>query len=272
MVQRAHSELETGVAFLDNLGDAPKVTFFGSARIGSDHPAAVLARSCATAFAAHGWFCISGGGPGVMEATAVGAGPEFAVGIGIELAGEEVNDAIDVRNRFADTAYFFTRKVLLTRSSTAFVALPGGIGTLDEVFEVLNLLLTGKTQPAPLVLLDVPGGTYWSTVVSFLESELVAGGYVRSDLSDCFQLASSVDEVLSAVTGFHQTFASCHYDGRLAHIRMRSPLTSSQRDILTASGLPIDVLGELPEFDVSLPDRAYPTLRRLLTQLSQADR
>ena len=126
--------------------DKAKVTVFGSARTKADDPLYEMARAFGEATAARGWMTVSGAGPGIMEASAKGSGKDNTLGVNIELPFEQgANEFIDVDEMHVAMKFFFTRKVAMTRASHAFVAFPGGVGTMDELFEILTLVHTGKT-------------------------------------------------------------------------------------------------------------------------------
>ena len=152
-------DLTVALSALDELLDASllfapwrsraKVTVFGSARTSPDNPLFVMARELSAAMTQRGWMTITGAGGGIMEASSEGAGRENTLGVNFKLPFEQgSNPFIDVENNLVSMKYFFTRKVAMTRESQAFVAFPGGLGTLDEAFEILTLLHTGKTDPA----------------------------------------------------------------------------------------------------------------------------
>ena len=139
-----------------------KVTIFGSARTLPDHPAYGRARDLAASMAGADWMVVTGAGPGIMAAGMEGAGRDKSIGVNIRLPFEQgANTFIAQDPKLVEMRYFFTRKLMLIKESDAYVVLPGGFGTLDEGFELLTLLQTGKAEPAPVVLLDVPGGSYW---------------------------------------------------------------------------------------------------------------
>jgi uncharacterized protein (TIGR00730 family) len=143
---------------------ARKASIFGSARTHPDDPLYEQTRTLAAALASRGWMVVTGAGPGIMAAGIEGAGPENAFGVSIRLPFEASTTAFLADDpKLVNFQYFFTRKLAFVKESDAFVLLPGGFGTLDEAFETLTLLQTGKAQPAPVILLDVPGGTYWSS-------------------------------------------------------------------------------------------------------------
>src|SRR6266511_5209398 len=152
-----------------------KVAIFGSARTEPDDPLYDQARRLAAALAERDWMVITGAGPGIMEAGLEGAGPEQSFGVSIRLPFEATTSQFIAGDpKLINFRYFFTRKLSFVKESHGFVLLPGGFGTLDEAFELLTLVQTGKTQPAPIVLLDVPDGTYWQSWKRFVEDELMA--------------------------------------------------------------------------------------------------
>ena len=122
------------------------------------------------------------------------------------------------------TKYFFTRKLLFLKESSGVVLFPGGFGTMDEAFEVLTLLQTGKTHPFPVVLVDEPGGTYWATWRRFLEKNLLKSGLISAEDLSLFRITSSVEEAVREICGFYRVFHSMRYAGRDLVIRIREPL------------------------------------------------
>jgi uncharacterized protein (TIGR00730 family) len=157
----------------------PCVTVFGSARFGEDHPAYALGREVGGRLTGLGFTVMTGGGPGLMEAANRGAREAGgrSVGCNIELPTEQAPNAY--LDHVVTCRYFFTRKVLLLKYSYAFVVLPGGIGTVDELFEALTLIQTGKIEHFPVVLV---GTAYWQPLVGMLEHMAAAGTVHRADL------------------------------------------------------------------------------------------
>ena len=139
-----------------------KVTVFGSARTPRSAPAYQAAEQLGKAMAENGWFVVTGAATGIMEAGHRGAGRGRSMGINIMLPFEQsANEIIPGDEKLVTMKYFFTRKLMFVKECDAVVCLPGGFGTLDEAFEVLTLLQTGKRELMPLVFLDAPGGSYW---------------------------------------------------------------------------------------------------------------
>jgi uncharacterized protein (TIGR00730 family) len=201
---------------------ARKVAIFGSARTRPDDPLYLQTRELAAAVAARDWMVVTGAGPGIMEAGIEGAGPDQAFGVSIKLPFETTTAQFDDADpKLINFRYFFTRKLEFVKESDAFALLPGGFGTLDEAFELLTLLQTGKAQPAPVVLLDVPGGTYWETWLAFVTEELVNTGYIGEHDLSLLRATDRVDEAVDEITGFYANYHSLRFvDGRLV-LRMR---------------------------------------------------
>ncbi len=175
----------------------PCVTVFGSARFGESHPYYRLGREIGAGLARAGFTVMTGGGPGIMEAANRGAREVGgrSIGCNIKLPEEQVpNPYLD---KWITFRYFFVRKVMLVKYSYAFVALPGGFGTLDEIFETATLIQTGKIHQFPLVLV---GREYWRPLMDFLNDRLVAAGTIEPKDLELMLLTDSVDEVLQFIT------------------------------------------------------------------------
>lgn len=211
----------------------PKVTIFGSARTTRDDPLWGAAEGVAAGLSARGWMVVTGAGPGIMEAAVTGAGVDRSLGVSIRLPFEErASDLIVQGSRHVSMKYFFTRKLMLVKESSGFICLPGGFGTMDETFELLTLQQTGKMVPVPIVLLDKPGGTYWSRFASFIDDELAGGGYIfRTDL-DRAMITDSVDAAVAAVCGFWRNYDSQRWVGERLVMRLRARPTDAELDLL----------------------------------------
>jgi uncharacterized protein (TIGR00730 family) len=195
-VIRIAVEFVRGFRALHDVG--PCVTVFGSARFAQDHPFSELARRIGRVIAREGYTTITGGGPGIMEAANRGAreGGGRSIGCNIVLPHEQrVNPYVDQSINFY---YFFVRKVMLVKYSYAFVILPGGFGTLDEMSEAMTLIQTGKLYDFPVVLV---GKEYWSGLWAFFEQLAERGTISRADLDlvTCTDDPEKVGEVLSVI-------------------------------------------------------------------------
>lgn len=208
---------------------ARKVSVFGSARIQRDDEAYLAALRFSEAIAARDWMVMTGAGPGIMAAGIEGAGRDRSFGINIQLPFEQIaNSAIAGDPKLINFRYFFTRKLTFVKESDGFCLLPGGFGTLDETFELLTLIQTGKTSPAPVVLLDPPGSTYWDRWRHFVAAELLANGLINErDLGLVF-CTDDVDDAVDHIVGFYRSYHSVRYVGRRLVVRHLHPLTDDQ--------------------------------------------
>lgn len=236
---------------------ARKVAIFGSARTQPDDPLYLQARELAAAVAARDWMVVTGAGPGIMEAGIEGAGPEQAFGVSIKLPFEAATTQFfEGDPKLINFRYFFTRKLEFVKESDAFVLLPGGFGTLDEAFELLTLLQTGKAQLAPVVLLDTPGGTYWETWQAFVTEELVNTGYIGTDDLALLCTTDNIDQAVDEIMGFYANYHSLRFvDGRLV-LRMQRAPTAEQLAALNAEFADIVVRGEMETIDATRPETA----------------
>jgi len=181
--------------------DRPAVTMFGSARIGEEHPSYRVAREAGREFAARGWAVITGGGPGVMEAANRGAqeGGGLSVGFNIELPHEQdSNPYLDISYTFR---HFYARKVCFVKPSEGFVIFPGGFGTLDELYEALTLIQTGKVLHFPVVLFD---SDYWGEMLEWIRDELLRNRMISPDDVDLLAVTNDPAEAVEIVVDCYE--------------------------------------------------------------------
>jgi uncharacterized protein (TIGR00730 family) len=199
-----------------------KVSIFGSARSTGEDPNYEHTRSFAKMMAEEGWMVITGAGPGIMAAGHEGAGADLSFGAAIRLPMEsEANEFIGGNPKLINFKYFFTRKVTFLKESDAFVMLPGGFGTLDEAYELLTLMQTGKTDIHPVVLLEVPGGTYWEEWLRFTNEQLASRGLISPGDLALVRCTHDIGEAVTEITRFYSNYHSMRYvDGRLV-LRMK---------------------------------------------------
>ena len=231
---------------------ARKLAIFGSARTEPDDPLYEQARDLAAAVAARDWMVVTGAGPGIMEAGLEGAGPEQSFGVAIKLPFEATTSQfIDGDPKLVNFRYFFTRKLEFIKESDAFVLLPGGFGTLDEAFELLTLLQTGKAQPAPVVLLDVPGGTYWHSWRDFVARELEDTGYISPDDMALVHITDNVDDVVAEVMGFYANYHSLRFVDGVLVLRLHHAPSVTELDTIRTEFADIVVRGDLEVIDAT---------------------
>ena len=215
-------DLRKAFDLLKQVEGRTKVTIFGSARTAPHDPLYEQTTRVARELAAQGWMVITGAGPGIMEAGMVGAGREGSIGVSILLPFEnEANEIIAGDEKHIALKYFFTRKFALTKASQAFICMPGGVGTLDELFELLTLTQTGKGSPVPIVLLDVPGDTYWQQVGEFIESQMASRGLISGDDRALFFTTNDAVAAVAEVTKFYSNYHSLRFIGNRLVLRMR---------------------------------------------------
>jgi uncharacterized protein (TIGR00730 family) len=193
-LDRVADELRAGFEALAHVGAA--VSVFGSARTPDDHPYYELARYTARLLGDSGYAIITGGGPGIMEAANRGARESHSqsIGLNIELPFEQgLNPYVELGLEFH---YFFTRKVMFVRYASGFVVFPGGFGTLDETFEALTLIQTGKIRYFPVVLV---GSDYWRGLVDWIRERMLGEGMISSEDLDLFVITDDPGQVLQAV-------------------------------------------------------------------------
>jgi uncharacterized protein (TIGR00730 family) len=202
-VLRMQAELVEGFGALAELG--PAVAVFGSARLGADHASYSAAEEVGRRLAEEGFTVITGGGPGAMEAANKGAceAGGVSVGLGIELPWESgLNEWVDVGVHFR---YFFARKTMFVKYSQGFIVLPGGLGTLDELFEAATLAQTGKITSFPIVLL---GSAYWSGMVGWLRDTALAEGTIGQSDIDRLVVTDDVEEAVALMVAAREADAS----------------------------------------------------------------
>ncbi len=198
---------------------ARKVSVFGSARTQPDDPGYEQARVLAAELAGRDWMTVTGAGPGIMQAAMEGAGVENSIGVSIRLPFESgANSIIAGDDKHVSMKYFFTRKLMLIKESQAFVCLPGGVGTLDETFELLTLTQTGKGVPVPIVLLDQPGTPYWGAIDDLMHL-LVKRGLVSAADTSLYRIADTPEAACQIIDDFYRNYDSIRFVGD--HLVMR---------------------------------------------------
>jgi uncharacterized protein (TIGR00730 family) len=257
IVRAAVAEMRDAFAVFAPYRDIPKVTIFGSARTLAGGPLYDQARRTAAEMADAGWMVVTGAGPGIMQAGMEGAGRNRSIGVNIRLPFEQdANEVITGDPKLVTMKYFFTRKLMLIKESAAFVALPGGFGTLDETLELLTLQQTGKAVPAPVILLDEPGGQYWHGWARFVEEHLVEGGYVDAGDIDLTDRTDDVATACSLVTGFYRRYHSTRWVGTRLVIRTLTPVSDEDLDDLNERFAHLCTEGRIDRAEPFAPERA----------------
>jgi uncharacterized protein (TIGR00730 family) len=206
-----------------------KVTVFGSARTPRDAPTYKVAVELGKRMADSGWFVVTGASTGIMEAGHRGAGRNRSMGINIMLPFEQsANEIIHGDEKLVTMKYFFTRKLMFVKECDAVVCLPGGFGTLDEAFEVLTLLQTGKRELMPLVFLDAPGSSYWQDWLTYIRKHLLDTRMISLEDLSLFRVTDSVEETVDEILRFYRVFDSMEYLDRRLQLRLQQPIPESK--------------------------------------------
>lgn len=267
VIQTAVRELRYAFRLFEPYAAARKVTIFGSARTQPNQVEYQQAVEFARKMAEAGFMVITGAGPGIMQAGHEGAGPERSFGANIRLPWEQTaNPVIAQDKKLITFKYFFTRKLTFLRNSDALALFPGGFGTLDEGYEALTLMQTGKGRLRPLVLIDKPGGTYWKTWDKTLREHLLRNRLISPEDLGLYTIADTVDDAVKCITRFYRNYHSTRFVREMLVIRLqRAPsegtlaaLNADFADII--EGQPITVANAFPD---EVEDNDVPQLARI---------
>ncbi len=203
VIFKVMAEFVEGFDKLAKIG--PCVSIFGSARAKPDNPYYLMAEKIAAQLVRHGYGVITGGGPGIMEAGNKGAfeAKGKSVGLNIDLPMEQFNNLYIDSDKLINFDYFFVRKVMFVKFSQGFIVMPGGFGTLDELFEALTLIQTQKIGKFPIVLV---GKDYWSGLFDWVRSTLVSDGFINAEDLDLVSLVKSPEEAVKVIDDFYNKY------------------------------------------------------------------
>tara|TARA_A100001015_G_scaffold308684_1_gene406732 strand:+ start:956 stop:1963 length:1008 start_codon:yes stop_codon:yes gene_type:complete len=249
LVARSIKELRKSFQGFAPYRGTRKVAVFGSARTKEDHPLYQLTESFCDQMAKQDFMIITGAGGGIMEAGNKGAGDQ-SFGVNIKLPFEQsANDYIKDSQKLISYNYFFIRKLIFIKESDATVLFPGGFGTLDEAYEGLTLIQTGKSLPRPIILMQNKGDTYWQTWVEFLSDIMLADGYISPDDLDLFTICESTDDAVQTIASFYRIYHSLRYVNEHAVLRLNQPISDAQIGQLNTAFSDIVVDGEIHACD-----------------------
>jgi uncharacterized protein (TIGR00730 family) len=233
VIQTTVRELRYAFKRFAPYAETRKVTIFGSARTTPNKIEFQQAVEFARKMADAGFMVITGAGPGIMQAGHEGAGPEKSFGVNIRLPWEQSANPVILKDKKLITfKYFFTRKLIFIRHSDAIALFPGGFGTLDEGYEALTLMQTGKSQIMPLVLIDRPGGTYWKTWDKNIREHLLRNQLISPEDLYLYQITDDADQAAKWITRFYRNFHSTRFVKDLLIIRLKYAPTDSAIEAL----------------------------------------
>jgi hypothetical protein len=246
LMANAVKELRHAYRVFGKYKDPHKVTIFGSARTPPTHPDYAACVGFSRLMADAGWMCITGAGMGIMHAGHVGPGREASFGVAIRLPFEtNANEVIAGDDKLINFRYFFTRKLMFVSQAEAVALFPGGFGTLDEAFETLTLVQTGKAQPIPIVMVEGAGGDYWETFHAWIKRQLLDRGWISPEDPGLYYLAKDPADAASHITEYYRNYHSSRYVKDDMVIRVRRPLRGEQVEALEEEFGPIIKSGKL---------------------------
>ena len=287
VIQTALRELRYAFKLFAPYAGTRKVTIFGSARTLANRMEYQQAVEFGRRISEAGFMVITGAGGGIMHAGHEGAGPEKSFGANIRLPWEQTaNPVIREDRKLVTFKYFFTRKLIFIRHSDAIALFPGGFGTMDEGYEALTLMQTGKSQLMPLVLIDRPGGTYWKTWDKHVREHLLRDQLISPDDLNLYQITDDTEHAVKIITRFYRNFQSSRFVKELFVIRLKHAPSGSALeamnqdfgDIIVGPSIqridptPEEVADEdclqLPRIAFGFNRRDYGRLRQLIDVLN----
>ncbi len=265
-----------------------KVTIFGSARIAEDAPEYRQAEAFARLMGVHGWMVITGAGEGIMKAGQGGAGRDQSFGVNIRLPFEQsANEFIQNDAKLITFRYFFTRKLVFVKETDAIALFPGGFGTMDEAFETLTLLQTGKSPLLPLVCVDREGGDYWRSWDTYIRQTLLSRGLIAEEDLSLYRVVDRPDDARDEILTFYRTYHSSRYVGNRLVLRLHhtpapdviARIEHEYGDILAEGGFSVgaalpeeaeeSAVADLPRLSFLFNRRSFGRLRQLIDALNR---
>ena len=289
LFNRSLKELRSAARMFAPYRKVRKVVVFGSARTAPTEGDFIAAEEFSRKMREQKYMILTGGGDGIMGAAQRGAGREHSFGLNIRLPFEQrANETIHGDSKLVNFNYFFTRKLNFVKETHAVALFPGGFGTMDEGFEVLTLMQTGKARIIPVVLVDRPGGRYWETWFAFLAEYLLKLGLVSEDDFHLFKMTHSVDDAVADIVHFYKNYRSYRWVGNRMVIRIERKLTADAvaelntrfaelrdvHDLVQTTALPEESnepeLAELPRLVLTPHRKNFGRLRKLIDAINDA--
>ena len=289
LINRSLKELRYAAKVFAPYRGFRKVVVFGSARTPPEAPDFRVAEEFARAMVAQKYMVITGGGDGIMGAAQRGAGRENSFGLNIRLPFEQqANAIIEGDPKLINFNYFFTRKLNFVKETHAFALFPGGFGTMNETFEILTLMQTGKARIIPVVMLEAPGGNYWQTWMQFMTDHLSKFGFLSPEDLSFFTIMGTVDEAVAEILHFYAVYHSARWVGQELVIRLNRRLPNKvvvdlnkqfsdivrMGEIVQGSALRQEKnepeIWELPRLIVTPHRRNFGRLRQLIDAINSA--
>ncbi|MDX2148273.1 MAG: LOG family protein [Planctomycetota bacterium] len=264
LMTNAVKELRYAYRVFSRYEQARKVTIFGSARTPPAHPDYAACVDFSRRMAAAGWMSITGAGLGIMHAGHVGPGRGASFGVAIRLPFETTaNEVIAGDEKLIQFRYFFTRKLMFISQAEAVALFPGGFGTLDEAFEALTLVQTGKAQMVPIVMLEGEGGDYWRSFDEWIRAQPLKRGWISPEDTGLYSIAPTAQVAVEHIERFYRVYHSMRYIRDTLVIRLHRPISEQALDALNTEFRAIVKEGSIVQrgaFDIEEEHRELPRL------------
>ena len=275
LVNNTLKELRYSFKIFSPYRSIKKVIIFGSARSKNNSAEYKMAEELSKKLTGKGYMIVTGGGPGVMEAgnKGAGSGRDFALNIRLPFE-QKPNPYIDEKEKLINFKYFFTRKLIFVKETDATALFPGGFGTLDEGFEMITLMQTGKSRPRPIVLMEPKGSTYWASWMHFVRSQLVRKGYIKKEDLQLFTIAKTTDQAVSDIENFYRVYHSIRYVSGLAVLRLNREISQKTLKFINKKFKDILVSGEItisPPTPKEIQEKEFLNLPRLVMNFNLRD-
>jgi uncharacterized protein (TIGR00730 family) len=275
ILNRSMQELRHAFRVFAPYRRARKVSIYGSTRVQETDPHYYLARDTGQLLAEAGFMIITGAGPGIMQAGHEGAGREKSFGVNIRLPlAQDPNRFIRNDPKLINFHFFFTRKLTFVKEADAVIIFPGGFGTHDELLESITLAQTGKSHLVPIILMDLPEGTYWSRWIKFLREDVLSRGYIIEREMMLFKILTSPKAAVDEIAMFYRNYQSYRFVKHDLIIRLHHPPSSTLIDILNREFADIITEGTVRETE-ALPEEADDPhtlhLPRIMMRFNRAD-
>jgi uncharacterized protein (TIGR00730 family) len=263
-MNRSLKEMRYAAKVFSGYREFRKVCVFGSARTLPSAPEFQAAEEFARQIVAENYMVITGGGDGIMGAAQKGAGREHSFGLNIRLPFEQrANETIYGDPKLINFNYFFTRKLNFVKETHALALFPGGFGTMDEGFEVLTLMQTGKARIIPIVLIDAPHGTYWETWMKFLTDHLFRLGLISAEDFNLFKIVHDAREAVQEILHFYSVYNSARWVGEQLVIRVTRRLSTAALAELNDKFADVIRIGEIVQGVALRQEKNEPALATL---------
>jgi uncharacterized protein (TIGR00730 family) len=264
LMSSAVREMRYAYTVFARYAETHKVTIFGSARTPEDHPDYTACVEFSKLMAEKGWMIITGAGGGIMHAGHVGPGRDASFGVAIRLPFEtNANKIIAGDDKLIHFRYFFTRKLMFISQAEAVTLCPGGFGTMDEAYEAMTLVQTGKTSMVPIVMIEGVGGKYWKTWDEWTRSQLLDNGWISPEDTSLYYLAKDPRDAVDHIMKFYRNYHSSRYVDDKYVIRLKHPLKEEDIARLSEEFAPIIKTGAISQRGPFTEEDEWPQLPRL---------